>query len=99
MKLVHAPARMQRHAEPVLAFQHEAMKAGRVDAAYGIASADLPGGDVWRAIDRKLQRNRQFAQVDLVAFEHDLVPCRIIDELARQIGLAALPEGTRQIVD
>ena len=42
VELVHAPPRMQRHAEAVLAFQHETVKAGGVDAGDRIARGDLP---------------------------------------------------------
>ena len=43
VELVHAAARMQRHAEPVLALEHQAVEAGRVDAGHRIARGDLPG--------------------------------------------------------
>src|SRR5947209_18030082 len=75
------------------------MESGRVDAAHRIARADLPGGDIWAAIDLELKRNRQFAKVDLIPLDNHLIPRRVVDELAGLVGLAALPEGTRQIVD
>src|SRR5262249_34287554 len=43
---VHAPARVQRYAEAVLALEHEAMEAGAVDAGDGIAGGKLAAGDV-----------------------------------------------------
>ena len=61
MKFPHAPARMQRHAEPVLALEHEAVEAGGVDAGLGIARGDLAGRDVGRGVDREVQRDRQLA--------------------------------------
>ena len=58
MKFVKATARVQRHAEPVLAPEHEAVEPGRVDAGHRIARHNLTGRDVGGGIDHKLQRDR-----------------------------------------
>jgi len=81
---------MQRHAEPVFVLEHQAMEAGRIDAGHRIARRDLTGGDVRRCIDRELQRDRQFRQIDVVAFEHHVFPGAAVDELAGNVLLAAL---------
>src|SRR6266566_1302542 len=88
---------MQRHAQAVFALQHQTMETGRVDAGHRIARHDLTSGDVRRRIDRELQRDRQFRQVNLVAFEHHVFPCAPADNLAGNILLAAFPKCRGQI--
>ena len=73
------------------------METGCVDAGHRIARHELTSGDVRRRIDRELQRNRQFRQVDVVAFENDVFPCAPLDDLAGNILLAALPKCRGQI--
>src|SRR5262252_4474388 len=73
------------------------METGRVDAGDRIARHDLTGGDVRRRIARELQRDRQFCQVDVVAFEHHVFPCAAVDELAGNVLLAAFPKRRGQI--
>ncbi len=86
----------KRHAEPVLAFEHQPVEAGRVDAALRVACRNLPGGDVGRTVDGELQRDRQFGEIDIVAFNDDVVPRRLRHRLARDVLLAALAERGRQ---
>src|SRR5262249_54412549 len=88
---------MQGHAEPAFVLEHQAMETGRVDAGYGIARHDLTGGDVRRRIDRELQWDRQFRQIDVVAFEHHVFPCAAVDELAGNGLWAALTKRRGQI--
>src|SRR6516164_4295955 len=88
---------MQRHAEPVFVLEHQTMETGRVDAGHGIARHDLTGGDVRRRIDRELQRDGQFRQVDVVAFEDDVFPRSAVDEFAGNVLLAALTKRRGQI--
>ena len=90
VEFVQATARMQRHAEPVLALQHQAVKAGGVDAGHGVAGDDLAGGDVGRRIHRELQRDRQFCQVDIVPLDDHVLPCAALHGLAGNVFLAAL---------
>ena len=80
---------MQRHTETVFVLEHQAMETGRIDAGHRIARHDLTRGDIRRRIDLKLQRDRQFRQVDVVAFEHHVFPGAAVDELAGDILLAA----------
>ena len=63
----------------------------------GSRADDLAGGDVGRRIDRELQRDRQFREVDVVAFEHHLFPCAPVDDLAGDVLLAAFAERGGQI--
>ena len=42
----------------------------------GSRADELAGRDVGRRIDRELQRDRQLGQIDVVAFDDDLVPGR-----------------------
>src|SRR5262249_8700243 len=88
---------VQRHTEPAFGLEHQAMETGRVDAGHGIARHDLTGGDVRRRIDRELQWDRQFRQVDVVAFEDDVFPRSAVDELAGNVLLAALTKRRGQI--
>src|SRR5262245_45797137 len=97
MEFVEAPARVQRYAEPVLAFEHQTVEAGRVDPGHGIARDDLPGGDVGRRVDLELQRDGQFGQIDVVAFQHHVVPRAAFDDFAANVLLTALAERRRQI--
>ena len=93
----HAATRMQRDAEPVPALQHQPMEARGIDAANRIAGRNLPGGDIGGAVDRKLQRNREHVEIDIVAFDDDFVPGCFRHPLAGDVFLAALAEGRRQI--
>ena len=97
VKLVHAPARVQRDAQAVLAFDHQPMEAGGVDSGERIARRDLARRDVGRGIDREVQRDRQLGQVHLVALEHDLLPGRVLHDLAGNVILTALAKGGRQV--
>src|SRR4029077_5399122 len=97
VKFIKAAARMQRHAEAILALEHKAVKPGRVDAAHRIARDDLTGGDVGGGIDLELQRDRQFGEVDVIAFEHLIFPGAAVDDLAGDVLLAAFAERGRQI--
>ena len=98
LELVHAAARMQRKAEAVLALEHQPVKAGGVDAGDRVARRNLAGGDVGPAVDRELQRDRQLRQVDVVALDHDVMPGRVLDQLAGDVFLAALAERGRQVL-
>ena len=80
---------MQRHAEPVLALQHQPVEAGGVDAGHGVAGDDLAGGDVGRRIHRELQRDRQLCQVDIIPLDDHVLPCAAIHGLAGNVFLAA----------
>ncbi len=99
VEFVHAPPRMQRDPEPVLAFQHQAMEAGGVDPRFRIARRHLPGGDVGRRIDGELERNGQTCEIDIVAFQHDIVPSGLRDDFRRDVCLAALAKRRRQVRD
>src|SRR4029077_13948544 len=94
---IKSAARMQRHAEAILALEHQAVKPGRVDAAHRIARDDLTGGDVGGGIDLELQRDRPFVEVDAIAFEHQIFPGAAVDDLAGDVLLAAFAERGRQI--
>src|SRR5262249_9098608 len=59
---------------------------------HNLTSRDVGGG-----IDRKLQRDRQLGQIDVVIFEHYVFPCAAIDDFAGNILLAALAECGWQI--
>src|SRR5262245_14743966 len=97
VKFIKTAARVQRHTEAVLALEHQAVKPGRVDARHRIARDDLTSGDVGRGIDLELQRDRQFGEVDIVAFEHQIFPRAALDDLAGDVLLAAFAERGRQI--
>ena len=88
---------MQRRTEAVVAPEHQPVKAGRVDAAHRVARDDLTGGDVGGGIDLELQRDRQFGEVDVIAFEHQIFPGAAVDDLAGDVLLAAFAERSRQI--
>ena len=75
------------------------MKAGGIDAGLRIARGDLARGDVGRGIHGKLKRNRQFRQVDLIALEHHFVPGGLRYDFGRNVFLAALAKGGRQVFD
>src|SRR3984957_12366210 len=96
VEFVHAAARVQRHAEPVLAFEHETVEARGVDAASRIARRKLASGDVGRAIDGELQGDRQLGEVDVTALDNDVVPGRLRNRFAWNVFLAALAEGAGQ---
>ena len=97
VELVHAPARMQRYPEPVLARQHQPVKACGIDPAHRIARRELAGGDVGRGIHLKVRGDGQLGEIDLVALVHDFLPGRGIDQFARDVFLAALAKRRRQI--
>ncbi len=97
VKFVQAAARMQRYAQPVLALDHQPMETGGVDAGDRVARHDLTGRDVRCRIDCELQRDRQFGEVDVVAFEDDVFPCAPVDDLAGNVFLAAFAERRGQI--
>ena len=99
VELMHAPARVQRDAQSILAPQHQAVEARGVDPGNRIARGDLAGGDVRRGIDREVRGYRQFGEVDLVAFERDFLPRRILHDLAGDVFLATLAERRRQVGD
>src|SRR4029434_10321256 len=80
-----------------VAFRSRPVEAGRIDAGHRIARHDLPGGDVGRGVHFELQRDRQFGEVDVVAFEHYVIPRAAVDDFAGDVLLAALAEGARQI--
>ncbi len=71
---VHAPARVQRHAEPVLPLEHEPMEAGGIDADLRVAGGDLPGRDVGRRVHFEMERDGQAREVHVLALEHHLLP-------------------------
>ena len=95
---VHAAARMERQPEPVGTSQHQTMEAGGVDPGFRIARRDLPRGDIGRGVDPEMERDRQLGQVDRVSFEHHLLPGSVRSGLHRQIVLAALAVGSRQVL-
>ena len=97
VEFVQAPARMQRHAEPVLALQHQPVEARGVDAGHGVAGDDLAGGDVGRRIHRELQRDRQLCQVDIIALDDHVLPCAAIHGLAGNVFLAAFAKCRGQV--
>ena len=45
------------------------MKAGGVDAGFGIAGADLPGDDIGCCVDREVDRDRQFGEINSIALD------------------------------
>ena len=73
------------------------METGRVDAGQGVARHDLTRGDVRRCIDRELQRDRQFRQIDVVAFEDNFLPCAPGDDFAGNVLLTAFAKCRGQI--
>jgi hypothetical protein len=96
MEFVHPPARMQGHAEPIAPVQHQPMKAGGVDAGFGIAGADLAGGDIGCSIDREVDRDWQLGEIDGIAFHDQLLPGCTIDAHDRPVVLAALAKTRRE---
>jgi len=73
------------------------VEAGGVDAGDRVARGDLARGDIGRGVDAELPRDRQRGEVDVLALDHDLVPGRVVDHLARDVALAALAKGGRQV--
>ena len=73
------------------------METGGVDAGDRVARHDLTGRDVRCRIDRELQRDRQFGQVDVVAFKDEVIPCAPVDDLAGNVFLTAFAECGGQI--
>ena len=97
MELPHTPPRVQRDAEPVLALEHQPMKARGVDPGFGIARRQLSGRDVGRRIDFEVQGNWEFREVDVVCFDGDVMPFGPVHQLDRRVAGTALAERRRQV--
>jgi len=65
------------------------MKAGGVDPGLGVTRTDLAGSNIRCGIDRKVDRDRQFGQVNSIAFDHQFLPWCAVDALDRPVVLAA----------
>src|SRR5215207_2894432 len=97
VKLVHAPTRMERNAEAVFAFKHEAMEPRRVHPGDRIARGDLASRDVRGCVDTELQWNWEAHEVDVISLESDLLPGRAGNDLARNVLLTPLSESRGQL--
>src|SRR5205085_2138856 len=74
-----------------------AMETRRIDSGHRIARGNLSRSDVRRGVDRKVEWNRQLREIDIVALEHDVLPCRLLHRFAWDVLLAALAKRCRQI--
>jgi hypothetical protein len=69
------------------------MKPCGVDPGLWITGADLAGSDIRGAIYRKVYWDRQFSEIQSVAFDHHLLPRGAIDAFDWAIVLASLTES------
>jgi hypothetical protein len=58
----------------------------------------LSGGNVRRSIDVEMKRNRQFGQVNVIAFQYNILPGRIANYFDWLIILTPLTISQRQII-